>query len=108
MIITKTISISIYLSFWIIVSAVSRFFVEEKQFTGSKFFEVENYKGVTVVVNLTDGHCIYCMGLLVDWNTNKAEGTFEYVVTTITCLKHEGILEISVRITRYYKYTIAY
>lgn len=72
---------------------------EEQRYTRSKFHEVSNYVGVTVVVNLTDGPAIYCMGLMVGWNTHVTEGVFEYVVTTVTCLEQEGISEISVRIT---------
>lgn len=99
MITSKTISLTIFnLSFCIYLFAQSALIVEEQYFTGSKFYDVDNYFGVTVVVNLTDGPAIYCMGLMINWNTNVVEGLFEYVVTTVTCLEQEGISEISVRI----------
>lgn len=106
MIISKT-NITLFISsLWIHLFAQSEITVENI-FTGSKFIEVENYVGVTVVVNLTDGPAVFCMGLMVNWNTNLNEGVFEYVLTTITCIEQEGISEITVRITRCYNRIIS-
>jgi len=72
----------------------------DNEFTGAKYYIYSSFKGVSLIVSLTNGTVIYCMGFLVtDENIRKEEQhAYRYVLTSAGCIKHNNFNNVRVRI----------
>lgn len=72
----------------------------EYEYTGARYRIYQKYKGVSLIVSLTNKTVIYCMGFMVsDVNIQSNEThPYQYVLTSAGCVKHDNLYNIHVRI----------